>query len=87
MKRSTLLLALSLVACGGTPEPATEIPPSAEMPNDGAMKHEDGPQYACPMHPEETAHAPGDCSKCGMALVLQEPSHHHNDHGEGDDEH
>lgn len=25
--------------------------------------------YACPMHPEVTSTAPGECSKCGMALV------------------
>lgn len=25
--------------------------------------------YACPMHPDETSHAPGKCSLCGMFLV------------------
>lgn len=25
--------------------------------------------YVCPMHPEVTSDQPGDCPKCGMALV------------------
>jgi hypothetical protein len=33
--------------------------------------------YTCPMHPEVKSEKPGDCSKCGMALVekkiVQEP--------------
>ena len=28
-----------------------------------------GAQYTCPMHPEILRDAPGDCPKCGMALV------------------
>lgn len=27
--------------------------------------------YVCPMHPEVTSDKPGDCSICGMALVLK----------------
>ena len=26
-------------------------------------------QYTCPMHPEVLADQPGDCPKCGMALI------------------
>ncbi len=29
----------------------------------------DQPLYACPMHPEETSHEPGNCRICGMFLV------------------
>lgn len=38
----------------------------------GAQHAHDEPHpavYVCPMHPEETAGAPGKCSRCGMALV------------------
>src|SRR5688572_16367951 len=28
-----------------------------------------GAKYTCPMHPEIVRDAPGDCPKCGMALV------------------
>jgi hypothetical protein len=28
-----------------------------------------GVVYACPMHPEVRANAPGNCPKCGMTLV------------------
>lgn len=28
--------------------------------------------YVCPMHPEITSEKPGDCSKCGMALVKKD---------------
>ena len=28
--------------------------------------------YVCPMHPDVTSSSPGDCPKCGMALVRKE---------------
>lgn len=36
-------------------------------------EHESAPKaavvYVCPMHPEVTSDKPGECPKCGMALV------------------
>jgi|CXWL01.1.fsa_nt_gi hypothetical protein len=29
--------------------------------------------YVCPMHADFTSHVPGDCAKCGMALVIGKP--------------
>lgn len=40
-----------------TPPPATGAPET----------------YTCPMHPEVGSHVPGDCPKCGMALVAARP--------------
>ncbi|TNE89984.1 MAG: hypothetical protein EP330_09875 [Deltaproteobacteria bacterium] len=72
-----------------------EMPHDGAMKHDGAMPaaghtkddavphHGDAkPMYACPMHLDVTAHEPGDCSKCGMALVQQE-AHDHASHDHG----
>lgn len=56
----------------------------------GDMPHAEGegmkgdmPMYACPMHPDITSNEPGDCSKCGMALEMQE-GHDHGSHDHGE---
>jgi hypothetical protein len=36
--------------------------------------HSDHTNYACPMHPEVTQDQPGNCPKCGMALVKKAPA-------------
>src|SRR5215203_2741811 len=35
----------------------------------GDGEQHSGPQYYCPMHPEQTSDHPGDCPICGMRLV------------------
>lgn len=55
----------------------------AEAPAAGDAASGDAPMYACPMHPDVTAHEPGDCSKCGMPLELQQ-AHDHSAHDHGD---
>jgi FtsP/CotA-like multicopper oxidase with cupredoxin domain len=37
--------------------------------------------YACPMHPEVVADAPGRCPKCGMKLMATAPAGDHPAHG------
>ncbi len=43
--------------------------------------------YICPMHPDVVSDKPGQCPKCGMALVLKNETktmaHHHEDKGLG----
>lgn len=36
--------------------------------------------YTCPMHPEITSHNPGNCPKCGMALVPADEQSAHQGH-------
>ena len=63
MKKSifsfVLLVALTLISCGNNSgkEKQSEKEEVAKV------------QYTCPMHPEVISDKPGDCSKCGMALI------------------
>lgn len=56
----------------------TQTPPGADVENPPTPRHHDHSDpageepramYVCPMHPEVTSNAPGNCPKCGMALV------------------
>ncbi len=45
----------------------------AQKAQDGKHKHMKtvmAKKYACPMHPEINSNKPGQCSKCGMDLIL-----------------
>jgi hypothetical protein len=52
---------LLLLVAAGAAAVAAFVP---DVPRAGAPAH-----YRCPMHPEVSAPAPGDCPICGMALV------------------
>jgi hypothetical protein len=98
MTHFALALSILLAACGSTEQQVTEPAPTTEKApakskTPAAAPHDHGEDakamYACPMHPDETSHEPGTCSKCGMALVEQgkhdHDAHEHKGHGEGHD--
>jgi hypothetical protein len=64
-----------------TPLPASTsaAPTAAASANDhSASGHEPAAAekavYTCPMHPEVVSPEPGKCPKCGMTLVLKQPT-------------
>jgi hypothetical protein len=44
---------------------------SKSSTNMNSKNHNMAAMYVCPMHPEITSNKPGNCTKCGMALVLK----------------
>lgn len=52
------------MGCSRAAEPAAS-PPAGESATPAQVT------YTCPMHADVIAHAPGDCPKCGMALVVK----------------
>ena len=69
---TTILLSLSLAACGDKQEAQTMgSAESQETAVEHAQKHLD-PKYTCPMHPQIIQDKPGSCPICGMDLVPME---------------
>lgn len=71
------------VSTAFTPEPALaeepekgddheSHPPGAMHDGEHGAAEPDAAEYTCPMHPEVSQPGPGQCPKCGMALVPRE---------------
>ena len=85
---SRLITVLALAtACQSTPTSTAPGTPTAAQAADHnthtKVPAEHGPDesakpamYACPMHPDVTASEPGECHKCGMALVADKKHDH-----------
>lgn len=54
---------------------ASPPPPSTALRNEPTDKVPASSSYTCPMHPEVHAMKPGQCPKCGMALVPEATGH------------
>jgi hypothetical protein len=65
-KASGLLSCAALILSLGMAPSALQQPPVPGASATSAV-------YACPMHPDATANAPGTCPRCGMALVATDP--------------
>lgn len=64
MKKSLILFALATIALGA----CNSSVKNTEKSDTTATAKKKG-KYTCTMHPDLTFDKPGDCPKCGMALV------------------
>jgi hypothetical protein len=77
MKKSILIaflaisMALAFSACSNS------TPPTPTNSNPGEKV-----TYTCSMHPEVQVDKPGDCPKCGMALIKMEAADTSHDHSD-----
>lgn len=70
MKKSIFITILAVsMACG-----FVACTNSATNSSAVESKSTEAAVYTCTMHPEVRSDKPGDCPKCGMALVKMEPA-------------
>ena len=62
---------------------AHPIEPTPDAPEPGSAADRGMTVYVCPMHADVRSDRPGDCPKCGMALVAQRPPMPHDEHEGG----
>ncbi|MCA9307124.1 MAG: hypothetical protein KDA16_11355 [Phycisphaerales bacterium] len=62
---------------------AHPIEPTPDAPEPGSATDRGMTVYVCPMHADVRSDRPGDCPKCGMALVAQRPPMPHDEHEGG----
>ncbi|MFZ2287703.1 MAG: heavy metal-binding domain-containing protein [Bacteroidales bacterium] len=65
MKKSLLVISFVLLGAAGL----TSCGSSSGSEKKSETKEAVSVQYTCPMHSEVISDKPGDCPKCGMALV------------------
>ena len=63
-----LIVGFAIIGCNG----------GTDKTNSETHEHADKVQYTCSMHPEVVEDEPGDCPKCGMALVEKKEENHEN---------
>jgi hypothetical protein len=69
---AALVAATSAFAGGGCAKTAPDEKTSEAKETSAAEETTVAKSYTCPMHPEVTSDAPGECPTCGMDLVAKD---------------